>query len=886
MLSLQFFLINFVALITVASATSAAFFTDVQVLDPFTSTDNCTNSEHWLLIQAELFAAQGPKDDIYLTIPKVFGSFPIDSFALKYNSEVIGTVSHNDSNVFTVSFTDDKHVNLTTTFNFLAKLSKEAIAQISSPRSIGYVFYVSTGPSYSSTINYISKNMLDFTSDGGIYKNNNTAWFTVDIPLAALSSPLYFKSVPATEDAYVYDIDLTTIEIVTEVDAFNQPVKSVPFTNARDFSDETTMQVLFTSNISGGKYVRINFFSEELNISSITNLITFTDTTHSSSLSKRDNSISSSTNYYGESISNIGVAKDFIEEEGEVAVTTSAQPTTEMIYYNTTSIDASTTSFDSEITSELRSVYTTYSATFSKESSNAFESTIEPASHEQNITSSQDIVVTSLESQSSVFTSISVPTTRNRTEDFNQSSDSVVVSSFEELLRVSSSQCSPYYTSYTITFDEIDATVSRTNNKTTTDSISTLIFSSSTLATTGTFVKIDAGKNSINSNSNSNSEQITITSSTKNTSTSTSQLLDTTGSTYRIITLTQDGKVTTFTTWIAVATESLYALSVSPVNSDALNKETQDTISTSIIIVPTFVSDKSHIENTIESDLVASVITTTIDGEVSIYTTWRAVSTLPISKTKAVDSLEHDIKITSSITTLSAVETNQIYSNLTFSDVTTTINGEVATFTSSFPGATLNSSTNFQNPTTASTFQNSTSIETDMSFSVVTATINGEVTSYTTYYPVSTITPAPFTTIVQEIGQYFNTTYSIITKSDDAQIATYTNLYPISNMASTTLKKSDTKESTFTNTKDNVVTVQQPKETVTSGSFSISTTTHKVTINAEGGDVTSLLGFSSLTTFTASNFSTNPIVSNYEGEADTIRVGFTGLFVFIFAFLF
>ncbi|CCD25911.2 Egt2p NDAI_0G01350 [Naumovozyma dairenensis CBS 421] len=303
---------------TIIPSSPKPFFSDIQLKDAYSMTTNCTDPNHWFLVQAELFVPQGSKNDIYMTLPEQFGSFPTESFNLLHNSDKIGSVMGNSSNIFTISFDQDKtnDNNLTATFNFLTRLSAEYQLEISNPQSISFSFQSSNGEPQNKTINFIPSEISTINTNGGIDTVNKTAWFTIDIPIETFLQPVYFIAQPSNieNNSFQYNTALTTIEIVSTVGSFNQPITSVPFSAFKDQSVGSQIKIFFNTKINGGKYLRIKYFTDVISTNMISNSVHFTypnSSISSNSYAKRDEiSEISTTNLYGDSIANVDLAND------------------------------------------------------------------------------------------------------------------------------------------------------------------------------------------------------------------------------------------------------------------------------------------------------------------------------------------------------------------------------------------------------------------------------------------------------------------------------------------------------------------------------------------------------------------------------------------------
>ncbi|EDO16210.1 hypothetical protein Kpol_1014p30 [Vanderwaltozyma polyspora DSM 70294] len=965
MVSIQSCLLNF---ITLASAVSAAdaFFSNIQVVVPDTLSSNCTYPDGWFLIEAELFAAKGKKDNIYFQVPKEFTSFPEGSFDLTYKSSVIGTVSHSD-NLFNVTFIDEDRANLTTTFNFLARLTDDALGAITEPMSIEYDFQDSTGESFANTINYMPQNVSEINSYGGIYQENNTAWFILDIPASELSNGLYFESVPTDEDAYLYDEGKTVVEIVTEVDSFNQPLKSIPYLFT-DLSTSSEISLVLTNSVTEGYYLRIKFYSQQITGTSITNLITLKGE-QEGSLLKRDTSLTFGSLFYGDSLA--AVTEDEVPVQLNdviVSYANSSSPIQSSTVYVSSSINEETTLLESE---SLTASTSTSEEIVTSSANSEYDSSIEEVpsstssySESEVSTSSSDLessipVETELTSiQSTLSGSISVPTQRNRTSSSVISTSLFEISSTIEVFHSSSySQCSSFSYIYTTALS-----TSKTNNiagigkSTTSSSNSTTVASSTEIAPSAKITSSTENTSSaeISSSTEIASSSVPMTSSAISTTTpiavetesSVSQSVPSTSSsnstailTSTVVTVTIDGQVTSYTSWFPIST-------VQP--TKPLELQTATIVNNSTI-TKTISTPHQTVTNNVDAELTFSVVTITVDGQLTSFTSWFPVATVSSSNTTTaiVNSISSTNSTTRDLetTTTTTITDSQISSHtsipsynsttteeevqLTYSVVTVTKDGQITSYTSWFPCSTKKTSTSEEStPTSTFTVFKPTATEAvssvdsvDLTFSIVTVTIDGQVTSYTSWFPISTISPtvsktedAEMTskvvtvTVSGKITSY--TTYcpiselsstkkissteqtdiisTIVTNNVDAEYKTHTTYYPLYNITtnSTTTSTAHITETTKLNSKISTSSYA-PIYSINNITKSTYVTTRHISVEASLDEFVSIIGHSSLTTNTVmSNSTTTPVLSTYEGIANTFKAGFTGLTVVILALLF
>ncbi|SCW03812.1 LAFE_0G18756g1_1 [Lachancea fermentati] len=290
---------------SVSSSTTAsptAFFSNVQLVDAYSGTNTSTDRSHWFMIEAELYASAGFTDRLYLTVPKELSDFPSGPFDLIQGTSVVGSISYNSPNVFSIAFSNNTEQAISTTFNFLAKLSSDAIEAIESPQAIDYTFEVSGGSSFVSTIDYIAESLSVSSTNSGS-DSNGRAWFTLDIPMSEYPGSFVFGAGFPGSTAYEFDPSLTTIQVVTAVDGFNQPTKMVNITAAVDSSDESSISLSLNTQISGGKYIRIKYFTQPIADTYIESIATVKYPTLSSY--KREISIIFEEYVYLKSIANL-----------------------------------------------------------------------------------------------------------------------------------------------------------------------------------------------------------------------------------------------------------------------------------------------------------------------------------------------------------------------------------------------------------------------------------------------------------------------------------------------------------------------------------------------------------------------------------------------------
>ncbi|CCE66315.1 hypothetical protein TPHA_0P01570 [Tetrapisispora phaffii CBS 4417] len=860
MISIQYLLINIVSILSLASAASNAYFSDVQLMDKYTNTNNCTDVNHWFLIEAELFASKGQKDDIYLTVPTEFGALP-SAFDLLHNDKVIGAVTSNSSNILTVSFSDSNAANLTTSFNFLVQLTNSSKSAIEHPQTIEYTFDVSTGSSFNNEINYLAKDVSAFSSNGGIYKENSTAWFTVDIPVSALSNSLFVEAMPEKNGDFTYNTDLTEFEIVIEIDNFNNPIKSIPFTTARDLSDESTIRVLFSTNISGGKYLRMNFYSNKLKSETITNLVTFANTS-SRSLSKRHEMFVIPSKLHSRSLANVFVSKDSTEVSGtesdyipssylysnvSSSVTYNSVEDITSLDYETSSLDlqtsfieddASSSSMESFVNTEVASSYSIeqsnavseYSSygveqssspedegtlTEEYESSRSSEAATSESSENYETSESDDIIETVSESLSTYESTPSSSEIVVMSSSANETTSSIQTIGIDAELLTLAGSCSMYSSVVTstvvdsTTFSSVMTTISASTRSSTSSSSSTSSTTPATPSSTIAELSTTSKSSSISSTKtlSSASEYSVALSSASTTSTESiltisllSSNFDSTSTnakaagelTSTIVTTTINGEVTTFTTFLAVST-----LSSSDITDNTSSFSVPEIKSTEVAIYSNSTSFAPEIITSSDVEMVATLLTTTIDGVVSSYTTYYAISTLNPSQTENVDANARS-QTTSTVTNSSSIYSVSSATSpaVTTSDdiiysqtvITTTFEGSLTTYTTFYPVSTI-----YANTSSISTTSRSSTSNDNVSLSVVTQTVDGMKTSYITTCPLSKSTSHTKNIDAEDLSQQTDTVsgYTVITSTISGKVTKFTSWYAVSTISSSgTLVKS------------------------------------------------------------------------------------------------
>ncbi|KAG0672237.1 hypothetical protein C6P45_003712 [Maudiozyma exigua] len=268
-----------------AFAIATPYFSDVKILDSYTQSTDVTNLDHWFIIQPKItIPAESSTDPIQITIPLAFGSYNSGSFDLMYGTTTVGTVNIIDgSNTLTVSFNTyvtTLQSEIDVEFNLLAKFSKSAKELVNKPMSLSYIVNATNDKTFQPTLNFIGTDLTTITTDGGVYGTNNTAWFVINVPISSLNGALTIQVNPTGSNSFYYDTDFTNLQVVTAVDEFNNPTASVPFTAYQDKSTAASLFFNLTSNISGGKYLRIAYASGPLMYDAITNEVTINSNTN------------------------------------------------------------------------------------------------------------------------------------------------------------------------------------------------------------------------------------------------------------------------------------------------------------------------------------------------------------------------------------------------------------------------------------------------------------------------------------------------------------------------------------------------------------------------------------------------------------------------------
>ncbi|SCU81003.1 LAFA_0C02234g1_1 [Lachancea sp. 'fantastica'] len=242
---------------TVPKSSPTAFFSNVQFVDSYTGSNLCNDKEHWFLLEAEVYVSAGFKGELYLTAPQSLEGFPKESFDLVQNVTAVGTVARNASNVFTIR-PDVSDTDRSSTFNVLALLSSETKSSIDSPQTLDFDFEVSPGSTFTKSIEFIAQDLSKSQTNARVDENNRIT-YTMDIPFSEYPGALNFAASFSGKEAFTFDTSLSYLEVVTAVDAFNQPTRGINLTAFEDNSDASAINLSLDSQISGGKFIRISY---------------------------------------------------------------------------------------------------------------------------------------------------------------------------------------------------------------------------------------------------------------------------------------------------------------------------------------------------------------------------------------------------------------------------------------------------------------------------------------------------------------------------------------------------------------------------------------------------------------------------------------------------
>lgn len=275
-------------------------FTDVHLIDSYTRNQNCTDPSHYFLIETQLSIGKGSHkdDDVYLSVPSEFDSFPNLPLNISNNGQLIASIYEKGDNIFGISFPNSFSQDTAINFNILAKLSNSTIDSTIRGGNKTFSFRTTTNNVFNSTIHFVDTNSDSLVTNGGFFSNNNTAWFTADIPVSLLNKAVTFKSVKTGTNNYHFNLSATKLEVVTSVDSQGNPLKTVPFTAYTDKSTDDQIEISIATMISGSaKFVRIYYYTEKLDKTPISYSATLVQ---ANSLKKRDLTDSVTATIYGD----------------------------------------------------------------------------------------------------------------------------------------------------------------------------------------------------------------------------------------------------------------------------------------------------------------------------------------------------------------------------------------------------------------------------------------------------------------------------------------------------------------------------------------------------------------------------------------------------------
>ena len=281
----------------ISKSTPTASFENVQLFDTVSLDQTSNDPDNWFAISADIHVTKGFTGDIFLSVPKEFDSFPEGTFDVLQDNKAIGSVSHNSSNIFKVSFKNVES-DYNASFNFLSKLNDKP----SQPKAVSYEFAVSSGPAFVSTLDFKQRSASISTMDSGVDESGRV-YFALTIPYSEYPGSLEFTS-NAEPD---YKFTGQEFQIVTGVDAFNNPISYVNVTAVENLSDESAISLDFHSTVSGGQSIRVVYYvSADTDISFIKNIAELRYPTLT--FYKRDISVIFETTAYLKAIANIDLS--------------------------------------------------------------------------------------------------------------------------------------------------------------------------------------------------------------------------------------------------------------------------------------------------------------------------------------------------------------------------------------------------------------------------------------------------------------------------------------------------------------------------------------------------------------------------------------------------
>ncbi|CCK72621.1 Egt2p KNAG_0K02580 [Huiozyma naganishii CBS 8797] len=850
------------------SATPEAFFASIQVKDAYTKSNNCTDLSHWFMIEAEMFLSKGSHDDFFFTVPKDFGSFPPTPFDIQdTDGKVMGQVFQNinSNNTFGVHISENLSSNSSAVFNFLAKLSAGAKSMISSPKNVSYHFNTSGFNTFVSTINYIPKDLTTLTTNGGSFASNKTAWFTADIPIKLLQDPIIFSSAKSGSNDFSFDTKATKFEVVVKTDLFGNPLKVVPFTAFTDHSTESKIQIAIDTKFNGGKYVRITYLTKPLTKTPISNSVSLQKTNDNSLKKRSDNAEVASV--YDSAVANVldttpSAASDSLVDPADATATSGVRPP--FGYSNHSDATLSATVSSSEASSALANNVASFSVPSSAVLSSSFLSSesqraepsistaIKTSSVSQPTTSSfvstlvsHPITVSPVSSDltSASYSTASVLSLESAIAAASSSStEETLVSSFSATLSKPSSSITTSSVSSSNTLNGL-ATLEISSNSTTAvpmlpdnaydpyllslaaqtnGTLSSISLPSSTpmngvlsVANTTTTAPVTVLSSSNNSSSQTVSRSASITTGTTKNASSVHGLAtptvsghtNETASSYELITTTESGVLTTFGSWVAIATLSHSNLTISaskPTNGAAANEMVRSTVST--------VSSHSHKNATTETSskfLISLPHPTTTKPNGKQNKTVIDVSSTGLSKQIfAMTQGEIDLFATDlvPVATLKKITTGKIYSTETIESVNTaSINAQLRVSTDLFPVSTLKNGTVV------------TLVSTHVTKNVNCSTASPIKSGFTEVVPVSTLK-----TVVTSCSTDVSTQVSASTK--DKVVSNTKELVPVSTLKGKTVtvscSTSERNTKTLSKEKKSVAVTVPHKESKTTSTLS------------------------------------------------------------------
>lgn len=532
---------------SLSTATPTAVFENVQIFDALTQSQFSSNADHWFAIKVDVSVTEGFSGDIFLTVPEQFTDFPEGTYDVFSDVNSIGSVTHNSSSVFKVTFGNITK-DYVGTFNFLTKLAEKP----SEPGTVEYTFDTSSGSTFSSSMVFQTASSTISSIDSGIDEAGRV-YFALSIPYTEYPGDLEFSSV--AEDSYQFVA--SSFQIVNAVDEFQNPTSVVNTTAAVNDSDESTISYSFSSNISGGRGLRIIYFlSVGESATSVRNVGELRYPTLTAY--KRDISIIFDTTAYLTSVANI----DLTGVNSITVMTNGADNSS-----NSTSTITST-----GITSSVPSVIASTS-TYSNES---LTYTVITRTNNGEITEiTQLIPVSTLSTSTYTNTSYasypSSQSTSSRTDKNLETGSTLASSSLASPTKITSS------TNNVDSESKSTSTFSSSGK----NSSSTIIIGSNSKSTSTLLAeKLSSSTSKAAGTSTTSSSSNTVRSGAENTSISSE---DQPLSYATVVTETVHGKLSTYTSWIASCTAGCTSPELeSTTKTNAVGESTGLQISTSL----------------------------------------------------------------------------------------------------------------------------------------------------------------------------------------------------------------------------------------------------------------------------------------------------------------